>query len=133
MTATTKDSGKKANYSSGMIRDDDTNKPMFTYLFPSMIPYEEQLLHDIAMDLKNGARLYGERNYEQANSPEELRRYSESLLRHSINHAIYLERVAQMIENGEQITDNDELHERGIYFNIMCAHMVIWKYNNGSH
>lgn len=118
---------KPTEYSSGMKRDTDEGKPFFGYLFPSMIPYEEQLLTQIAIDLKGGADLYGARNFELANTTEEIRRYAESLRRHTLNHALWLEYAAKRLDEGLPVDPNDELHERGIYFNLMCAHMVIWK------
>lgn len=123
-------STKPKDYSSGMKRDDDDGKPMFGFLFPTMIPYDEQLLTQIAVDLTGGAKLYGARNFELANTTEELRRYAESLRRHTLNHALWLEYAADRIDKGLPIDPNDEFHERGIWFNMMCAHMVIWKQTN---
>jgi len=77
-----KDSGKRAEYASGMIRDTTEGKPDFTLLFPKGIPYEDQLLTRFATHMTKGKEKYGLRNWEKANSEEELVRFKSSAMRH---------------------------------------------------
>jgi hypothetical protein len=108
----TKDSGKKAVYSSGMKRDDDTSKPHFEYLFVKGIPYNEQLITRWAELMQRGALKYGNRNFENARTEEELERYKSSALRHLMQWVM-----------GE----TDEDHASAVMFNLMCAEMVRYK------
>ena len=107
--AITKDSGKKAQYESGMMRDDDTNKPHFEYLLPSNMAYKDQLLTRWAELMQRGAVKYGSRNYENASTPEELERYKSSAMRHFIQW---------------MCDEEDEDHAVAVMFNLMCAEMV---------
>jgi hypothetical protein len=80
----TKDSGKRINYKSGMLRDTSKDKPRFDLIIPINQKYEETLLYRWAMLLMRGAQKYSERNWEKANSIEELSRAKESAFRHFI-------------------------------------------------
>jgi len=106
---TTKDSGKRAEFSTGMVRDTDDNKPRFDLLFPKDIPYKEQLLTRFAELMSRGAKKYTERNWEKANSKEELERFKSSALRHLLQWF-----------NGEE----DEDHAVAVMFNLMGAEYV---------
>jgi hypothetical protein len=78
----TKDSGRREEYASGMIRDVNGDKPRFDLIFPEGIPYEYQFLTRLAGLLTRGALKYGERNWEKASGEEEMARFKASALRH---------------------------------------------------
>ncbi len=111
----TKDSGKREEYVSGMHRDVQSDKPRFDLLFVDGLPYEEQFLTRFAGLLARGAEKYGERNWQLANSPEELTRFKASASRH----------FAQWI-TGEL----DEDHMAAVAFNLMAFEYVKWKWAN---
>lgn len=105
----TKDSGKRAEFSTGMVRDTQDGKARFDLLFPLELPYQEQLLTRFAELMARGAEKYAERNWEQARTPEELSRYKASALRHLIQWL-----------TGEV----DEDHAAAVIFNLMGAEYV---------
>lgn len=78
----TKDSGKRLKYKSGMNRDLQTGKPRFDLIVPLDQKYNETLLYRWAMLMTRGYEKYGERNWEKANSKEELNRFKQSAFRH---------------------------------------------------
>ena len=78
----TKDSGKRQDFDSGMRRDTQEGKPNFALLMAKELPYKEQLITRWAELMARGAEKYGERNWEQANSKEELERFKSSAFRH---------------------------------------------------
>lgn len=71
----TKDSGERVEYESGMRRDTDDGKPRYD-LIPLMP------LRRLADLYSRGAVKYGDRNWQLANSEEELNRFKASGLRH---------------------------------------------------
>jgi Domain of unknown function (DUF5664) len=71
----TKDSGKRKDYPSGLRRDSTEGKPRYD-LIP-ILP-----LRRLAELYARGADKYGDRNWELANSPEELERFKASAMRH---------------------------------------------------
>lgn len=99
----TKDSGKRAEFASGMRRDIQDNKPRFDLILPADQPYNETLLYRWAALLERGRIKYGERNWEKANSTEELDRFKASALRHFVQAV-----------SGE----TDEDHWAAVVFNI---------------
>jgi len=78
----TKDSGIREEYDSGMRRDTQSGKPRFDLITPKDQQYEETLLYRWAMLMGRGADKYGDRNWEKANSVEELDRFKQSAVRH---------------------------------------------------
>lgn len=76
------DSGKRQNYESGMRRDLQEGKPRFDLLIPKNQKYNETLLYRWAMLMERGMSKYGYRNWEKANSKEELIRFKQSAIRH---------------------------------------------------
>ena len=78
----TKDSGKRIGYKSGMKRDVADGKPRFDLITPLGQKYEDTLLYRVAMILERGMSKYGYRNWEKANSEEELIRFKASAWRH---------------------------------------------------
>jgi len=112
----TKDSGKREEYDSGMRRDTQDGKPRFDLLLVPEIPYELQFLTRLGQLLARGADKYGDRNWQKANSVEELERFVASGLRHMVQWA-----------SGEV----DEDHAAAVAFNLMAAEYVKWKLENG--
>lgn len=78
----TKDSGERVEFESGMQRDTSAGKPRFDLIMPKLLPYQEQMLYRWAMLMARGAAKYSDRNWEQADSPEERERFYESCDRH---------------------------------------------------
>lgn len=115
MTYETKDSGKRQDYVSGMRRDIQDGKPRFDLLLTDGQPYEAQFLTRLAGLLERGAAKYGEKNWQLADSREELSRFRASALRHMMQWAC-----------GEQ----DEDHGSAVAFNIMAYEYVKWKLEN---
>lgn len=109
MNYTTKDSGLRQDYASGMRRDVQDDKPDLTQWMPSCIPYKDSFWYRLGMAAQRGAQKYGRRNYELANSEEELERFKASAFRHMMQWYY-----------GEE----DEDHAVAVVFNLMCAEMV---------
>jgi hypothetical protein len=108
MKYVTKDSGERQEYDSGMVRDTQEGKPDFSLLLTDL-PYEEQLLTRWAALMERGAAKYGRRNWQNADSQEELDRFIASAFRHFIQWA-----------SGE----TDEDHAAAVLFNINAAEYV---------
>ena len=102
---TTRDSGERTEFDSGMVRDISYNKPNFNLILPKGIRYEEQMLTRFAELLTRGGEKYTPRNWEQANSEEELERFKESAFRHLI----------QWLTGAD-----DEDHASAVIFNILA-------------
>lgn len=115
----TKDSGVRAEYDSGMRRDTQEGKARFDLLFPEGVPYEEQFLTRWGLLMERGARKYGDngagRNWELANSEEELERFKSSALRHVMQWTA-----------GER----DEDHASAVAFNLLAYETTLWKMKN---
>jgi hypothetical protein len=82
----TKDSGERASFPTGMVRDTTKGKALFSLLFSKAIPYRAQLLTRMAELMARGAEKYSARNWEKARTQEELERFEDSALRHLIMH-----------------------------------------------
>lgn len=72
---TTKDSGKRVDFKSGMRRDTNEGKPRYD-LIPVMP------LRRLAELYARGAEKYGDYNWQLADSEKELNRFKESCMRH---------------------------------------------------
>lgn len=101
----TKDSGERAQFDSGMQRDTQAGKPRFELMLPLGIPYEEQMIVRLAALYGRGAEKYDERNWEQANSREEMERMKASAFRHFMQW---------------MCGETDEDHAAGAMFNIIA-------------
>lgn len=112
MNYTTKDSGKRQTFTTGMVRDTSEDKARFDLLLPKGVPYEEQLLTRFAMLLARWAIRYEERNWEKAETKEEYERFKESLLRHTYQYLCW---------------DLSEDHAAAILFNVLWAETVLYK------
>jgi len=108
----TKDSGARAKFDSGMVRDTNDGKARFDLLFPLDVPYDAQFLTRVAELLARGAVKYDARNWEQATGGAELARFKESALRHMVQWA-----------SG----DTEEDHAAAVVFNLMGHETLKWK------
>lgn len=106
----TKDSGKREQYKSGMVRDVSSDKIDYSLI------YDGPMLKRWAELLTRGAIKYNKRNWMLSNGQEELERFRESAARH----------FTQWM-NGE----TDEDHAGATYFNINCYEYLKEKLNNG--
>lgn len=118
MNFETKDSGKRESFDSGMQRDTDEDKPRFDLIMPKHLPYREQMLYRWAMLMMRGAKKYNERNWEKANSKEEMMRGLESAFRHFIQWA-------NSIMTGVNYDGED--HAAAVMFNISLVEYVKYK------
>lgn len=112
MNFTTKDSGARQEYSTGMRRDLQTGKPNFHLISPKDMPYDKQMLTRWAALMTRGADKYGQRNWELAKTDEELERFKASAYRH----------FHQWISG-----ETDEDHASAVMFNISAAEYVKWR------
>jgi hypothetical protein len=108
----TKDSGERAEFDSGMVRDTEAGKARFDLIKPKGVPYKFQMLTRLAELMARGAEKYAARNWEKANSQSELDRYYSSADRHF-----------QQWITGE----TDEDHAAAVMFNIIAAETVKYK------
>jgi len=112
MSFETKDSGERQEFSTGMQRDVSKDKSRFDLIMPLQVPYKEQMLTRWAELMTRGAGKYTARNWEKAETPEELDRFMESAYRHFMQWFC-----------GE----TDEDHAAAIFFNITGAEYVKFK------
>lgn len=99
---TTKDSGKRKEFASGMMRDINDTKPMYTLIWQPIITRLAELM-------TRGAKKYGKHNWKLASGEEELERFKDSALRH----------MYQYLEG-----DESEDHCAAVMFNLMGAEFV---------
>lgn len=106
---TTKDSGQRLVFDSGMQRDVSTNKIDYS------LTLDGPLFLRWAALLDRGARKYDKRNWMKATGEEELVRFKESAMRHFIQWFY---------------GDTDEDHAAAVLFNINGAEYVKEKMEN---
>lgn len=111
----TKDSGKRQEYDSGMRRDLQDGKPRFEFLYHDEVPYNEAFLTRCAKLMARGAEKYGDRNWQMANSKEELERFKQSALRHMFQWVM---------------DEKDEDHAAAVFFNLLAYESTKWKMEN---
>lgn len=109
---TTKDSGQREEYDSGMVRDTQEGKSRFDLVIPKGMPYDEQLLTRWANLMARGAEKYGDRNWEQGEGVAEMDRALASAFRHFM----------QWFTN-----ETDEDHAAAILFNVQQVEYLKWK------
>jgi hypothetical protein len=114
MNFETKDSGKRKQFSTGMQRDMNDDKPMFSLINPLSVPYNETLLYRWAMLMTRGAKKYNARNWEKAGTIEELMRFRDSAERHF-----------RQAMDGEV----DEDHFAAVLFNLNGMVYLMYKLN----
>lgn len=108
----TKDSGERAQFDSGMQRDTEAGKPRFDLMLPLNVPYEEQMITRLAALFGRGSVKYDARNWEQADSQDELDRMKSSAFRH------FMQWMA-----GE----TDEDHAAAVMFNLIAWESTSYK------
>lgn len=101
----TKDSGQRESFSTGMVRDTQTDKPRYDLLDFALLKRWAQLMG-------RGAVKYGENNWRKAATEAEMNRFAASLLRHTF----------QLLEG-----DRSEDHAAAICFNAAGYEMVLDK------
>jgi hypothetical protein len=79
---TTKDSGKRAAFANGGVRDTNEGKLRLDLVMPKNVPFEDQLLVRWAELMRRGAEKYSDRNWEQFADEAAKERGKESALRH---------------------------------------------------
>lgn len=102
MSFKTKDSGKRVRFKTGMNRDVQDDKPRYDLIYTPLLKRWAELM-------QRGAVKYGERNWEKAETKEELARFKASAFRHFMQWF-----------DGE----TDEDHASAVLFNIGGAEMV---------
>jgi len=109
---TTKDSGYREQYSTGMQRDTQDGKARFDLLFPLDVPYSDQFFTRIAELMTRGAEKYYERNWEKAITKEEISRFRSSAARHFF----------QWMSG-----DTEEDHASAVVFNLLAYETTVYK------
>ncbi len=99
---TTKDSGQRQEFASGMQRDTQTDKPRYDLVHRPMLKRWAELM-------ARGAVKYGENNWRKADSDAELNRFKASAFRHFMDWL-----------DGK----TDEDHGAAVFFNIAGAEYV---------
>jgi hypothetical protein len=92
-----KDSGQRAQFGSGMVRDVTDGKPDYSLVF------DGPMLERWAVHVTKGAQKYSKRNWMQAEGDEEMARFKESACRHFV----------QWMRG-----DVDEDHAAALFFNV---------------
>lgn len=95
----TKDSGVRAKYQTGMVRDTNKDKPRYDLCWLPLLTRWAELMG-------RGAVKYGANNWQKASTQEELDRFRESAFRHLVQ---YLE------------GDRTEDHAAAVIFNLAGA------------
>lgn len=103
----TKDSGERAQFSTGMHRDITKGKARYDLIIP--LGCKEPMLKRWAELMERGAQKYNERNWEKAKTEEELHRFRESAFRHFLQWFL---------------NEEDEDHAAAILFNVQGAEWV---------
>jgi hypothetical protein len=98
----TKDSGKREEFSTGMVRDTQEDKPRYDLIDTAFLKRWAELM-------ARGAKKYGENNWKKAATDEELSRFRASAVRH----------LFQWLEG-----DVTEDHAAAVAFNLAGAEMV---------
>lgn len=98
----TKDSGKREEFATGMVRDTQDDKPRYDLV-------DRPFLKRWAELMARGAKKYGENNWKKAATEAELSRFRASAVRH----------LFQWLDN-----DTTEDHAVAVAFNLAGAEMV---------
>ena len=98
----TKDSGKREEFTSGMVRDTQDDKPRYDLIDRSFLKRWAELM-------ARGAKKYGEENWRKAAGEAELKRFRASAVRH----------MYQWLDG-----DTTEDHAAAVAFNLAGAEMV---------
>ena len=110
MAFETKDSGKREEFPTGMVRDTQDDKPRYDLLDRAFLKRWAELM-------ARGAKKYGENNWKKAATEAELDRFRASAIRH----------IFQWLDN-----DTTEDHAVAVAFNLAGAEMVREKLKEGT-
>jgi len=102
MAFDTKDSGRREEFKTGMVRDTQDDKPRYDLIDRAFLKRWAELM-------ARGAKKYGEDNWRKAATVEELKRFRASAVRH----------LFQYLEG-----DMTEDHAVAVAFNLAGAEMV---------
>lgn len=102
MVFETKDSGKREEFSTGMVRDTQEDKPRYDLIDGAFLRRWAELM-------ARGAKKYGENNWRKASTEIELARFKASATRH----------LFQWLDG-----DVSEDHAAAVAFNLAGAEMV---------
>ena len=102
MVFETKDSGRREEFKTGMVRDTQDDKPRYDLIDGAFLKRWAELM-------ARGAKKYGENNWRKAATAEELTRFRASAIRH----------LFQYLEG-----DKSEDHCVAVAFNLAGAEMV---------
>lgn len=105
----TKDSGKREEFATGMVRDTQDDKPRYDLIDRAFLKRWAELM-------ARGAKKYGENNWKKAATEEELTRFKASAIRH----------LYQWLDG-----DTSEDHAAAVAFNLAGAEMVEEKLKEG--
>lgn len=107
----TKDSGKREEFSTGMVRDTQDDKPRYDLL-------DRPFLRRWALLMARGAKKYGENNWKKAATEPEFARFQASATRH----------LFQWLDG-----DRTEDHAAAVAFNLAGAEMVAERLEKLTH
>ncbi len=106
----TKDSGKREEFTGGMVRDTQDDKPRYDLLDRAFLKRWAELM-------ARGAKKYGEETWRLASGERELQRFKASATRH----------LFQWLDG-----DTTEDHAAAVAFNLAGAEMVATKLKKGA-
>jgi len=98
----TKDSGRREEFKTGMVRDTQDDKPRYDLIDGAFLKRWAELM-------ARGAKKYGENNWRKAATEDELTRFKASAIRH----------LFQYLDG-----DSSEDHAVAVAFNLAGAEMV---------
>lgn len=102
----TKDSGARAEFAGGMLRDTNNGKVRVDLCFPDDVPYDEQLIVRWGALMARGAEKYSARNWELGKGEPAYQRARESAMRHFMQW---------------YLGEDDEDHAAAVCFNMQAA------------
>ena len=115
MVFETKDSGRREEFQTGMVRDVQDDKPRYDLIDAVFLKRWAELM-------ARGAKKYGENNWRKASTQEELTRFRASAIRHmfqyldgdrSEDHAVA---VAFNLAGAEMVSEKLKAQEKGLAF-----------------
>src|SRR3990172_22703 len=106
----TKDSKERVKFKSGVEVEIKNDKPKFDLIIPEGQEYEDTMVYRLAMLMARGAKKYSDRNWEKANSKEELNRFKSSAMRHFMQWMLN-------VKDGED-------HAAACWFNMIACEFI---------
>ncbi|GLY55348.1 dATP/dGTP diphosphohydrolase domain-containing protein [Lentzea sp. NBRC 102530] len=128
---TTKDSGSRAEFANGGVRDSQAGKARFDLVCPVNVPYQAQMLTRWAELMGRGAEKYADRNWEQFSDQAALDRAKSSAFRHFMQWFTGAEDTVPHEHSDGcepecviELDDVTEDHAAAVFFNVMAAEYV---------